>query len=255
MDPSVSGLKVSPSGMTIHRDTADFGAVPGPGQEGPRRARIGRLQAPLLTCRRIGLLLLAVVVLAWLPIFGSADDPTPARRLRGVGQAPILGFELSPDGALIATIQMDRRVALRDAASGLGAVSFLVKGGLAHAHAFSPDGRSLALGRIEPDIVLYDLRAGGRSGSGVDTPGGRSGSLKITRARETWWPFRPMGDCWRQPAWVAPCGCGTSRPARSYATSATGAIGSPAWRSRPTGGCWPRQGTTPTSGSGTWPRS
>ncbi len=85
MDPSVSGPQVSPGGMTFHRDTVDFGAVPGPGERGPRRTRIGRLQAPLLRRRRIGLLLLAGVVLPWLPIFGSANDPTPAKRVRGVG--------------------------------------------------------------------------------------------------------------------------------------------------------------------------
>ena len=46
MDPSVSGPQVSPGGMTFHRDTADFGAVPGPGEEGPRRTRIGVSRRP-----------------------------------------------------------------------------------------------------------------------------------------------------------------------------------------------------------------
>jgi hypothetical protein len=63
MEPSVSGPQVSPGGMTFHRETADFGAVPGPGEDGPRRTRIGRSQAPLRRRERIGLLLLAVVVL------------------------------------------------------------------------------------------------------------------------------------------------------------------------------------------------
>ena len=39
--------------------------------------------------------------------------------------------------------------------------SFLDHRGHALALAYSPDGRSLAVGRIEPDILLYDLGAGG----------------------------------------------------------------------------------------------
>src|SRR5579883_1449219 len=146
MDPSVGGRQVSPGGMTNPRDTAGIGAVPGPGEEGPRRTRIGRLQAPLLRRRRLGLFLLAVVVLPWLPILGSADDPTLARRVQGIGQAPILGFEFSPDGAMIATIQADGRVALRDAAGGESVPSFVGYRGHARALAFSPDGRYLAVG-------------------------------------------------------------------------------------------------------------
>ncbi len=161
MNPSVTGPPASPTATTFRRDTADFGAVPGPGEEGPRRTRIGRFQAPLWRRRRIGLLLLAGVVLPWLPIFGSANDPTPAKRVRGIGHAQILGFEFSPDGALIATIQTDRRVALRDATWGSVGRSCLVHDGPAHALAFSPDGRWLALGSPGPDIILYDVRAGG----------------------------------------------------------------------------------------------
>ena len=69
---------------------------------------------------RISLLLLGVIVIPWLPILEPSRDATPARRVRGVGDVPILGFALAPDGATIATIQVDGRVALRDAAWGRG---------------------------------------------------------------------------------------------------------------------------------------
>ena len=92
MYPSISGPGVSPGRMTFHRDTADFRAVSGPGEDGSRRTQIGRLQVPLLWRRRIGLLLLAVVVLPWLSIFGSVDGPILARRARGVGERSDFGF-------------------------------------------------------------------------------------------------------------------------------------------------------------------
>ena len=119
------------------------------------------LPVPLWNRRRIGLLLLALIVLPWLPISGPPSDATPARRVRGVGDAPILAFAFAPDGATIATIQADGRVALRDAAGGASAHSFLDHRGSAQALAFSPDGRSLAVGGAEPDILLYDVEAGG----------------------------------------------------------------------------------------------
>jgi WD40 repeat protein len=109
----------------------------------------------------IGVLLLGLIVLPWLPIFGRPRDATPPRQVRGIGEAPILAFAFSPDGTTIATIQVDGRVALRDAAAGLSAHSFLDYRGPAQALAFSPDGRSLAVGGVEPDIFLYDPRDGG----------------------------------------------------------------------------------------------
>src|SRR5262249_8617264 len=105
--------------------------------------------------------LLSVIVLPWLPIFGPPRDATPARRVRGVGDIPVLGFTFAPDGTTIATIQVDGRAALRDAGEGVSAHSFLDHRGPAQALAFTPDGRSLAVGGVEPDILLYDIRSGG----------------------------------------------------------------------------------------------
>jgi Tol biopolymer transport system component len=114
----------------------------------------------LWSLRRIGLLLLGLIVLPWLPICGPPRHARPARRIRGAGYAPILAFVFAPDGATIASIQWDGRVALRDAAGGVDRPSFLDYGGHARALAFSPDGRSLAVGGSEPGIRLYAIGAG-----------------------------------------------------------------------------------------------
>jgi WD40 repeat protein len=103
----------------------------------------------------------ALIVLPWLPICGPPSDTAPARRVRGVGETAILTFAFAPDGAMIATIQADGRVALRDAAWSASAHVFLGHRGPARALAFSPDGRSLAVGGVEPDILLFDIRTGG----------------------------------------------------------------------------------------------
>src|SRR5262249_24489724 len=99
-------------------------------------------------------------VLPWLPISGLPDDARPARRIRGVGDPAIVTFAFAPDGPTIAPRQTDGRVALRGAAGGAGGHSFVNHRGFAQALAFSPDGRWLAVGGAEPDIVLYDLRSG-----------------------------------------------------------------------------------------------
>ena len=71
------------------------------------------------------MLLLALIVFPWLPIPGPPNGVMPARRIRGVGEPAILTFAFAPDGATIATIQLDGRVALRDTAGGAGIPSFL----------------------------------------------------------------------------------------------------------------------------------
>src|SRR5262245_20164855 len=132
----------------MRSDTIDFGPIPGAAEEGPRRSRIGIVRSSLWNRRRIGLLLPAVLVLPWLPIFGPPKDATPAKRVRGVGDVPILSPAFAPDGATIATIQADWKVALRDAAWEMSAHSVLDHRGPAQTLAFSPDGRNLAASKI-----------------------------------------------------------------------------------------------------------
>src|SRR5262245_13241005 len=120
-------------------DATDFVPIPGAAEEGPGRFRIRSSRLPSWSPRRIGLLLLGLVVLPGLPIPGPAGDATPARRVRGVGDSAILTFAFAPDGATIAAIQTDGRAALRGEAGGAGAHSFLDYRGCALALAFSPD--------------------------------------------------------------------------------------------------------------------
>src|SRR5262249_20085436 len=119
--PRPTGLRGSLSGPRPRRDATDFDTIPGAAGGGPRRSRVGTSRWPVWTRGRIGLLLLGLIVLPWLPISGPPRDPTPTRRVRGVGDTAILTFAFAPVGATIATIQTDGRVAVRGAACGHGA--------------------------------------------------------------------------------------------------------------------------------------
>ena len=159
--PRPPGLQGSPSGSSPAPETTDFGPIPEAGEGGPRRTRIGIARFATWSRRRIGLFLLVLIVLPWLPICGPPRDLTPSRRVRGVGDPAILTFAFAPDGATIATIQTDGRVVLQGVAGGGAAHAFLDHRGFALALAFAPDGRSLAVGGLESDILLYDVRSGG----------------------------------------------------------------------------------------------
>src|SRR5262245_32529718 len=123
MDPSIrrpSGFQGLSRQSTLGRDATDLGPIPGSAEEGPRRSRMGSCRVSLWNRRRVAVLVLAVIVLPWLPILGWSRDATPTRWARGVGDAPIPAFAFAPDGEVIASVQMDGRVALRDAAGGGG---------------------------------------------------------------------------------------------------------------------------------------
>src|SRR5262249_16717258 len=107
-------------GWLMRGHTTDFRPVPGAGEERPRRTQVGIPRLTWWRRRWIGLLLLALIVFPWLPTPGPTNGAMPARRVRGVGDPAILTFAFAPDGATIATIQMDGRVALRDVAGGGG---------------------------------------------------------------------------------------------------------------------------------------
>src|SRR5690242_11721546 len=143
--------------------TAGHGPIPWAAGEGPMRCRVGIARLPWWSCKWIALLLPALIVLPWLPISKPRSDAARSRGARGVGNTAILAFAFAPDGKTIATIQVDARVALRDATDNRNVAGFLDHRGQATALAFSPDGRSLTVGGTEPDILLYD--AGG-SGAG-----------------------------------------------------------------------------------------
>jgi hypothetical protein len=120
--------------------TANHGPIPWAAGERPTRTRVGIARWQWWSCKWIALLLLALVVLPWLPISRPPIDAARTRRARRVGDTAILTFAFAPHGETIATIQTDWRVALRDAAGGVGAHSFLDHPGPAWAPR-QPDGR------------------------------------------------------------------------------------------------------------------
>ena len=109
----------------MRRDTIDFRPIAGAAEERLRRSRIGISRLPSWSRSGIGLLLLALIVLPWLPVSRPPSDAAPAKRVRGVGALAILTFAFAPHGETIATIQMNGRVALRAQAGGASSVYLL----------------------------------------------------------------------------------------------------------------------------------
>jgi hypothetical protein len=100
MDPWIprpKGPQRSPSGSPRHRDPNNSGPIPADSEAGPRRSRVGKPRLPLWSRRRIGLLLLGLLVVPWVPIGRPPRDATPARRVRGVGDIAILTLAFAPD--------------------------------------------------------------------------------------------------------------------------------------------------------------
>src|SRR5689334_16189940 len=79
--PHPTGLPESPGGFPPRRDASHSRPTPNVGEEGPARSRIGILRLPLCSRGLIGLLLLALLGLPWLPIPGPPGKATPARRI------------------------------------------------------------------------------------------------------------------------------------------------------------------------------
>src|SRR5215471_7796245 len=145
-------------------ESSDHAPEPGKRPLGQKRARRGRARLSWVDRK-----LAALIGLAWLPDPDSGRTPARVRMARGDGdrRAQTLAFAISPDGTTIETTHTDGRVALRSPTEGWSLQRFRGDRGNAWAVAFSPDGRSLALGGFGPDIVLCDLRS-----KGADRPMG-----------------------------------------------------------------------------------
>ena len=101
----------------------------------------------------MGLIALAIIGLMALARDDPGRDRPPTRLIPGEPGMTALAFALSPDGKRIATTRIDRRVSLR----GRGVDRILdPRGGVSRGLAFSPDGRTLAVGRDEPGVLLFD---------------------------------------------------------------------------------------------------
>ena len=110
------------------------------------------------------MVLLSIIVAAsvWLVNEDPGRGAAAVRMARGDAKTQNIAFTFSPAGTTIATTQSDRRVTLRDVVDGSSIRSVPGCRGVFMGLAFSPDGRFLALGGIEPDdITLLDLRGTG----------------------------------------------------------------------------------------------
>jgi WD40 repeat protein len=124
-------------------------------------AGTGRVRLRLVDRKLAGMFVAAAVVLPWVIVVPDANDhmTTSADNLtKGV---PITSFAFSPDNTLVAATDTNQRAALCNRAEYGSGGRFLATKGHAWAVAFSPDSRYLALGGVEPDIILCDLKPGG----------------------------------------------------------------------------------------------
>jgi WD40 repeat protein len=140
-------------------DASDGSRMPGEDARAAQRCALGRSRVWPASRKLLPLLLLGAIVLPWFSIPKPAGEPAPMRLARGVPGVQTLGFAFSPDGETIATIDTNGRVALREVTDGWSITRFLDYRGCAWSAAFAPDGQLLAIGGIEPDIILYDLRS------------------------------------------------------------------------------------------------
>src|SRR6185437_12332337 len=137
-------------------------AIPGVGLESLDVIREqGRAVRPRLSCwtpGRVALLLATVIGLPWLPALDLPPDDLPMHRARSRSAVPIRRLAFSPDGRTIAAINERGRVWLLpfDDVDGIEDRDLGV-GGFVKSVAFSPDGRHLAIGRDDPDVVVCDL--------------------------------------------------------------------------------------------------
>jgi WD40 repeat protein len=139
-----------------------LGVGPETRDTGSMRGRAGRPRPRFWTPGRVTLLLATAIGLPWLPALDLPQQVPPLYRARGRGPAPIRRLAFRPDGRALATIDEGGRVQIRPAVEGGDRERELDVGGFARAACFSPDGRYLAIGRDEPDILLCDLDRDGR---------------------------------------------------------------------------------------------
>ncbi len=121
--------------------------------------RLDRL-APRRLIGRLLLMLTAVVGLPWLPILVEPPENQSMKRLPGVTGSPLLRMAIAPNGQILATIDDRGCVALQPIEEGTDPGRRLDVPGFARAIAFSPDGRTLAVGQTNADLLLIGTYPG-----------------------------------------------------------------------------------------------
>jgi WD40 repeat protein len=151
----------------LHSARGNFGSV---------RTGVGCARTSLLSRERIGLIAVGFIVLMWLSSDDSSRDPIPMRLAQGQDGVMTLGFAFSPDGKTIATIDSGGRVAIWENQDDWRISRFLDFGGSAWCAAFSPDGRFLAVGGAQLDILVFDIPSG-KVARALHSPTGRTKAL------------------------------------------------------------------------------
>jgi WD40 repeat protein len=128
---------------------------------GPGRSRSGRATFRVWTRGRVALLV-AVVGLPCIPAFVATQEDPPLHRARGDVACTIESMAFSPDGGTIATTDERQRARLRPVFAGRGMDGRIDPGPRPGVRvvAFAPDGRSLAIGGLEPDVALVEWGRG-----------------------------------------------------------------------------------------------
>ncbi len=145
----------------------------------PRRDRIGRPRARLLTSTRVGLFLILAAGLPWIvPLIETPGD-LPMRRSAGRPKGLIMYTAIDPAARRAASIDEQHRVVIRPIFEGGPAPRRLEVEGQARSLTFSPDGRRLAIGRIAGDISIFDLDQDG-PGRSMEIPVRTACDLRFT---------------------------------------------------------------------------
>ena len=146
------------------RPDSDSPLIDGRAELGARSARVGAVRFGLISLKGLGLIVAAVLGVAW---FSEAERPDDARGqlLPGEPGGGHVSIAVSPDGKRIATTDFRGHLALWHTDDGWWSEQLIAHGGYANTTVFSPDGRFLAGGGAR--LAVWEL--------------GLSGARKIAR--------------------------------------------------------------------------
>ncbi len=163
----------------MRNDPFEPDAACGPSETERTRWRTGRTLLAVSSRRRLGFLLVLMVLMSCLPVPRSVPAIRPARRLRGAAATQIVGLAFGPDGRTLATLDEFGLVTLWDASRGWSPLRSFTVSGHAKIITFTRDGRFLAARCEEPDIVLCEPSRGDR-GRPLGLPVRRASDLKVS---------------------------------------------------------------------------